>query len=153
MSSGGASAKQTAEQQKKTDIEELMEQAKATSKRQGARSIEDEKSEKKSSASSSKFAKIDQNAFFKIMFDADATPKEKMEAVTKALSFAESKEDANARLEEFKQFKEYLQFERKRMAQQIIELTDTEAFSELKEVYDELNNALLSFEEKINPLT
>ncbi|MBL1147395.1 MAG: hypothetical protein HND56_02755 [Pseudomonadota bacterium] len=154
MTSGGASAKQTSEKkQSKSDIEELMEQAKATSKRQGARSIEDEAAEKKTSPSSSKFAKIDQNAFFKIMFDADATPKEKMAAVTKTLTFSESKEDANARLEEFKQFKEYLQFERKRMAQQIIELTDTEAFSELKEVYDELNNALLSFEDKINPLT
>lgn len=153
MSSGSASAKQAAEQKQKTDIEELMEQAKATSKRQGARSIEDEKAEKKTSPAAAKFAKIDQNAFFKIMFDAEASPKEKMEAVAKALTFAENKEEAAARLEEFKQFKEYLQFERKRMAQQIIDLTDTEAFSELKEVYDELNNALLSFEEKINPLT
>ena len=39
------------------------------------------------------------------------------------------------------------------MAEQIIALTDTEAFSELKSVYDELNTALLSFENKIAPLT
>jgi hypothetical protein len=77
----------------------------------------------------------------------------KQKAVERALTYAENKDEASERLEEFKRFKEYLQFERKRMAQQIIDLTDTEAFAELKSVYDELNNALVSFEEKIDPLT
>ena len=76
-----------------------------------------------------------------------------MEACARALAYADNKEQSRARLEEFKAFKEYLQFERKRMAQQIIDLTDTEAFAELKSVYDELNNSLISFEQKIAPLT
>jgi hypothetical protein len=55
-------------------------------------------------------------------------------------------------LEEFKAFKEYLQYERKRMAQQIIDLTDTEAFAELKSVYD-AQRTRCAFEQKIAPFT
>ena len=139
------------QEKKKADIDELMEQARATSRRKSTSAQEKDKAE--DSTSSAKFTKIDQNAFYKIMFDTESSPQEKMAAVTQTLTYAESKEDAKARLEAFKLFKEYLQYERKRMAQQIIDLTDTEAFAELKEVYDELNNALISFEDKINPLT
>lgn len=139
------------QEKKKANIDEMMEQARATSRRKSTSAQEKDKAEE--SPSSAKFAKIDENAFYKIMFDAESSPQEKMEAVTKTLTYAEDKEEAKARLEAFKQFKEYLQYERKRMAQQIIDLTDTEAFAELKEVYDELNTALIAFEDKINPLT
>ena len=43
--------------------------------------------------------------------------------------------------------------QRKRMAREIISLTDTEAFSELKEVYEDINTALMDFENRISPLT
>lgn len=145
MVSGSASG------QKKSDIDELMEQAKATSRRQGTAS--NTKTKKEDAQFSGKFAKMDANTFYKIMFDGESSPQAKMDQVTKSLTFSDNKEDAKEKLEEFTQFKEYLQYERKRMAQQIIDLTDTEAFSELKEVYDQLNTALLDFEDKINPLT
>lgn len=145
MSAG--SAKGVEKQQ--TDIQKMMQQAKATSNR----SVISAQVAPGTEESAHKFAKIGENTFFKIMFDANISPDEKMKAVSKVLAFAENKEDAKAELEAFKQFKEYLQFERKRMAQQIIELTDTEAFAELKSVYDELNTALISFEDKIAPLT
>ncbi len=146
MVSGSASG-----QKKKSDIDELMEQAKATSRRQGTAS--NTKAKREEAQFSGKFAKMDANTFYKIMFDGESSPREKMDQVSKSLTFADNKEDAKEKLEEFTQFKEYLQYERKRMAQQIIDLTDTEAFSELKEVYDQLNTALLDFEDKINPLT
>ncbi len=147
MVSGSASG----QQKKKSDIDELMEQAKATSRRQGTSSKYSAK--KEDAPFSAKFTKMDENTFYKVMFNNETGPEEKMAQVTKALTFSENKEGAKAKLEEFTQFKEYLQYERKRMAQQIIDLTDTEAFSELKAVYDQLNKALIDFEDKINPLT
>lgn len=147
MTSGSAKGAQ----KQKTDIEQMMEQARATSRRETASSKD--KAQPEDAALSKKFASIQDNPFYKVMFDANATPEAKMEAVTKILVFAENKDQAKEELEAFKLFKEYLQFERKRMAQQIIALTDTEAFSELKQVYDELNTALVAFEDKISPLT
>ncbi len=43
--------------------------------------------------------------------------------------------------------------QRKEMAQEIINLTDTDAFSELKDVFDEMNQGLLDFENQMSPLT
>lgn len=128
MTSGSAKGAQ----KQKTDIEQMMEQARATSRRETASSKD--KAQPEDAASSKKFASIQENPFYKVMFDPNATPEAKMEAVTKILVFAENKDQAKEELEAFKLFKEYLQFERKRMAQQIIALTDTEAFSELKQV-------------------
>ncbi|MCB1839986.1 MAG: hypothetical protein KDI61_06980 [Alphaproteobacteria bacterium] len=147
MTSGSAKGSQ----KQQTDIEQLMQQARATSRKETVSGKE--KTQADESASAKKFSKIAENPFYRIMFDPNASPEAKMEAVAKVLEFADNKDQAKEELEAFKLFKEYLQFERKRMAQQIIELTDTEAFSELKQVYDELNNALVAFENKISPLT
>lgn len=147
MTSGSAKGSQ----KQQTDIEQLMQQARATSRKETVSGKE--KTQAEESASAKKFSKIAENPFYRIMFDPNASPEAKMEAVAKVLEFADNKDQAKEELEAFKLFKEYLQFERKRMAQQIIELTDTEAFSELKQVYDELNNALVAFENKISPLT
>ena len=147
MASGSSKGKKSTS----SEIDQLMQQARSTSRRQSESSKTSGKRE--DAKFSSKFASMEANTFYKIMFDPDVSPEEKMKAVAQALSFEDNKEDAKEKLEEFRQFKEYLQYERKRMAQQIIDLTDTEAFSELKMVYDELNNALIAFEDKINPLT
>lgn len=147
MASGSSKGKKSTS----SEIDQLMQQARSTSRRQSESSKAGAKRE--DAKFSSKFANMEANTFYKIMFDPDASPAEKMKSVAQSLSFEDNKEDAKEKLEEFRQFKEYLQYERKRMAQQIIDLTDTEAFSELKMVYDELNNALIAFEDKINPLT
>lgn len=147
MASGSAKG----QKKQSSDIEQMMAQARATSRKKSESAKTDEKREE--ADFSSKFANMEANTFYKIMFDPDAAPEAKMKAVAEALSFEKNKEDAKEKLEEFRQLKEYLQYERKRMAQKIISLTDTEAFSELKDVYDQLNNALISFEDKINPLT
>lgn len=102
-----------------------------------------------------KYSDIKTNTFYKIIFNEELAPEQKKEEVTKALTFKleDTKEQNMTRLKEFTEFKEYLQFERKRMAQEIIKLTDTGAFSELKQVYDELNGAVLDFENRMTPLT
>lgn len=99
------------------------------------------------------FSKIESNTFYKILLDPALTPTEKKEATTQALAFEGTRDVVKERLKEFNEFKEYLQFERKRMARQIIDLTDTEAFGELKGVYEDINNALVDFEDRIHPLT
>ncbi len=145
MSSNARSKKKSS-----NSINQVMEQAVQTSKRRSTSAV---KEEKEQSESSKKFANIQSNTFYGIVLDPSLTPADKKNAVTQALTFTNNKDDAKEKLEEFNQFKEFLQHERKRMAQEIITLTDTGAFSELKSVYDEINNALISFETKITPLT
>ncbi|MGH1413695.1 MAG: hypothetical protein ACRBB0_09375 [Pelagimonas sp.] len=99
------------------------------------------------------FVAIQDNPFFKIMLDQGLSPQDKLERVTKTLTFTDDRAEARENLAAFNTFKEYLQFERKRMAQEIIALTDTEAFGELKDVFEQINTALITFEDQISPLT
>ncbi len=98
---------------------------------------------------------IENNTFAKIVFDEDLTPDEKKEQIAKALVFDvnQTKEDNQKRLKEFELFKEYLQSERQRMAQDIIALTDTDAFAEMHEMFNEMNGAILEFDQSMKPLT
>lgn len=100
-----------------------------------------------------KFADIKSNTFHKIMY-SDASPEQKREAVEKALTFdkEKSKEENMKLLKEFELFKEYMQSVRKIMAQQIIKMTDTDAMSELKDVYEQMNSSMLEFEDSMKPL-
>lgn len=111
------------------------------------------KKEVKAEEATQDFAKIDSNTFYKILLDPSLTPTEKKEATAKALAFEGTRDEVKERLREFNEFKEYLQYERKRMARQIIDLTDTDAFGQLKDVYGEINDALVDFEDRIKPLT
>ena len=109
--------------------------------------------EVKKEESTQDFAGIQNNTFYKILLDPSLSPTEKKEATAKALAFEGTRDEVKERLQEFNKFKEFLQFERKRMARQIIDLTDTDAFGELKGVYEDINNALIDFEDRIKPLT
>lgn len=139
-----------AKQKKSSSIDEMLAQARNTAARQQTSS---RGKEKEADSESSKFANIQSNPFYKIVLNPETTPAQKKSETTQALTFALEADKAKERLEAFNQFKEFLQHERKRMAQEIIALTDTGAFSELKSVYDEINQALITFEQKISPLT
>lgn len=106
------------------------------------------------SAISNQFSQIESNPFHQIVVQSDASPSEKKDAVARALAYneAESKEENEARLASFEQFKEYLMAYRKEMSKEIIRLADTEAFSELQAVFEDMNSALLDFEVQITPL-
>ncbi len=101
-----------------------------------------------------KFASIESNPFYKIIF-SEGDPEAKKEAIAKELAYdlTDEKADNKQNLAEFELFKEWLMEQRKDMAQEIIRLTDTDAFSELKDVFDEMNQALLDFEKQMSPLT
>jgi myosin heavy subunit len=102
----------------------------------------------------SKFANIEANPFHQIVLQSASTPEEKAEAVAKALAYDESrsKEENAQMLASFEIFKEYLMEQRKEMSKEIIRLSDTEAFSELQSVFQEMNQSLQDFENQITPL-
>jgi hypothetical protein len=104
-------------------------------------------------AADPRFANITANPFYQVMFSEENKPEAKREQVTKLLTFEGTKEENRERIKAFELFKEYLQSQREEMAQEIIRLTDTETFAELKSVYDELNRSLIDFDEKMKPLT
>ena len=105
-------------------------------------------------AANKKFANIESNPFYKIVF-GEGDPEAKKAAVAKQLAYdLESEKSENKeRLSAFELFKEWLMDQRKDMAQEIINLTDTDAFSELKDVFDQMNQGLLDFERQMAPLT
>jgi len=99
-----------------------------------------------------RFADIEANPFYQIMFNPALDPEQRQAEAAKALASSGEKEVDRQQLQEFALFKEYLQFERQRMAVEIIRLTDTEAFAELKQAYDDMNSAVLQFEKDMQPL-
>ena len=99
------------------------------------------------------FASIKENTFFGIMFDPNLTPSQKKAEVAKSLVATKDKERDKARVAEFERFKEFLQANREQMASEIIALTNTETFAQLKSVYEDMNGGLIDFEEKMKPLT
>lgn len=134
----------------KTKMKELLEEAQGITKKKTQTTV----AEQTTTKVDEKFADVENNTFYKIIF-SEAEPEEKKKLIAEALSYKldEGKEKNAERLKEFTLFKEYLQHERKLMAQEIIKMTDTGAFSELKAVIDDLNKGLLEFDERMNPLT
>lgn len=133
-------------QEKKTDLSDVLTDAvKARQTTAAAKRPEQ--------AADARFAEIAANPFYQIMFSEENSPEQKRESVAKALTFEGTKEENRARIKEFEIFKEYLQSQREEMAQEIIRLTDTETFAELKSVYDELNQSLIDFDNRMKPLT
>ena len=126
----------------------------ALSRGRRTRTAEDTSESTEERASAKKFASIESNPFYKIVF-AEGDPEEKKSAIAKALAYdvTQEKSENKERLAAFDLFKEWLMEQRKDMAQEIINLTDTDAFSELKDVFDEMNQGLLDFERKMSPLT
>lgn len=144
-------SKSSSKRNTRNNMSDVLKQARSTSNKRSNRSKNT--SSKQNYVIKDRFSEIQSNSFYAIILNPALTPVEKKSAVASALTFSKDKHEAKQKLAEFNLFKEYLQHERKRMAQEIIALTDTGAFSELKTVYDDINTALLSFENKITPLT
>lgn len=134
----------------KTKADELLEQA----LNRGTKKKTDSKEQAQEKTSKNKFASIESNSFYKIIF-SDGEPEAKKDQIAQALAYdlETEKADNKDKLSEFELFKEWLMDQRKDMAQEIINLTDTDAFSELKDVFDEMNQGLLDFEKQMSPLT
>lgn len=101
------------------------------------------------------FADIETNRFYAIMFEEGVAPEAKKDAFVRELTFAlaDDAESSRARLKDYARFKAYLQFERKQLALEVIRLTDTEAFSQLQQVLQDLNQGVIDFNDQMHPLT
>lgn len=104
-------------------------------------------------AQDERFAKIETNPFFQAIFNESLSPEQKQAAVTKLLTFTKSREENREKVKAFDLFKEYLQSEREAMATQIIKMSDTKNFATLKTTFEDINNALIQFENDMKPLT
>jgi chromosome segregation ATPase len=98
------------------------------------------------------FPDIKGNPFFSIMFDEKLSQADKKKEIASALVFQGTKEQNRQKIAEFEQFKEFLQANREQMASEIISLTNTETFAQLKSVYEDMNGGLIDFEDKMKPL-
>jgi hypothetical protein len=134
-------------------LQELLDRQKEANKRQQA--SRPRTTAPSSSQRTQKNFDLNNNTFAKIVFNKELDPKEKRDAIVSALTFDKDapKEENQKRLKEFENFKEYLQDERKKMALDIIELSDTDAFAELHEMFKEMSGALIEFDESLEPLT
>lgn len=101
----------------------------------------------------SRFVSIESNPFFAIIFNENLSPEQKQTEIAKTLTFSGTREQNREQVKAFDLFKEYLQAEREAMATQIIKMSDTENFALLKETFEEINNALIDFENDMKPLT
>ncbi len=110
--------------------------------------------QKEESTVAKKYASIESNPFHQIILQSDSEPEEKAKAISQALAYDDSKtkEENEVMLAAFEEFKEYLMDQRKEMSKEIIRLSDTEAFSELQSVFEEMNGALQDFETQLSPL-
>lgn len=131
----------------KTDLSDVLTDAVRAKKAATPQAKQEAKAE------DARFADIATNVFYKVMFATETKPEEKRAEIAKILTYEGTKEENREKIKEFELFKEYLQASREEMAQEIIRLTDTETFAELKSVYDELNNSLIDFDTKMKPLT
>lgn len=139
---GNGAAKQ------KRRIEDLKAEMEAVVNRSRTR----ERSVAVTEESEEKFENIQANTFFKIMFDTSTSNEEKSAAMEKALTFEGTKEENAERIKEFNKFKEYLQFQRQKMADEFMRLADTKSFSELQGVIREMNDAIIDFDNQMKPL-
>ncbi|MBU6475255.1 MAG: hypothetical protein KGL10_06430 [Alphaproteobacteria bacterium] len=134
-------------------LQELLEQAKKRTEKTapkkptpGAPEAEKKKQEKTFD--------MDNNTFYKIVF-SDATPEEKKAQFVAAMTYDAklTQEENKRRQKELDLFKEYLQFERRRMAQDIITLADTDAFAQMHDMINDMCGAISDYDKNMQPLS
>lgn len=110
------------------------------------------RSKKKETTEAKADSSIKSNTFYKILFDKSTSASDKKAAIETALVFEGTKVENAERVAEFEAVKEYLQLQRQRMAKEFMKLADTKSFAELKDVIDQMNQGLIEFDERMQPL-
>lgn len=93
------------------------------------------------------------NPIFKIIVDQESTPEEKREAIGQYLTATDNKTENKARLAQWFQVAGWLEEEFQRSQKEILHLTDTETFSVMQGVYQDMFGALNNFDEAMKPLS
>lgn len=95
---------------------------------------------------------IQENTFYKILFDGSLEPEEKAKQVAKELTFTNNRQADRQKVAELDSFKEYLQAVSEKLSKQRIELTNTKVFANLQKMYGDYNDDLENFHKKLQPL-
>ena len=106
----------------------------------------------KEEVADSRATNIQSNPFYQIVFNASLEPEEKQHEVAKVLATVGTEAENNERVAALEGIKEFLQLEREKMASKIIALTDTDTMARLQQVYQDMNNGLLLFNEDLQPI-
>jgi len=146
--------RQEREEQQLTKLFEKADAAVAERQRR-REAVDDSPDGRPATGESESFADIEANRFYAIMFEPGVAPEAKKDAFVRELTFAlqDDAENSRARLQEYARFKAYLQYERKELALEVIRLTDTEAFAQLQQVLHDLNEGVIEFNDRMQPLT
>ncbi len=131
-------------------LEEAKQRSNKTAKKPTTTTSEPEAEKKKQE----KTFDMDNNTFYKIVF-SDATPEEKKQKFIEAMTYDSTltQEENKRRQKELDLFKEYLQFERRRMAQDIITLADTDAFAQMHDMINDMCGAISEYDKNMQPLS
>jgi hypothetical protein len=97
--------------------------------------------------------KMQTNTFAKIIFNPELSLQEKQKALEAAFVATGVEEQDRTRLQEYEACKEFLQAQRTAMAEEIIRLTDTKTYSEIKDIIDQMYGGMQEFENQMQPLT
>lgn len=100
-----------------------------------------------------KFAEIEGNPFFSVVFSQELAPDEKVKEVEKLLTLTTNKIQNRETIKAFELFKEYLQEKKLEMNKELIGLVDTDIMAMLQQVYNHLDGDLRDFDDKIGPIT
>jgi len=154
-----ASPKAKRQERDEQELSKLFDQADAAVKerqrRREAAAADEDEAARPTPGDAEAFADIEANRFYAIMFEQGVAPEAKKDAFVRELTFAlqDDAEQSRARLQEYARFKAYLQYERKELALEVIRLTDTEAFAQLQQVLHDLNEGVIEFNDRMQPLT
>lgn len=95
---------------------------------------------------------IQDNPFYKVLFDPNLSLEERQAEVTRlSTTTLDSKQD-RANIKAFDDFREWMTTQQTTLAEQIIKLTNVDATAELQAVLKDMNTDLISFEDKMNPM-
>lgn len=117
------------------------------------KSISRETTKETNTTEDSRFATIEENPYFKIVFSKEVALEDKSKLIEKEWETISTVKELDTKDKELSVFKEYLQYKRKEMNQKLIQLNNTDAFSQLNKMFNDLNNGLIDFEDKMSPLT
>lgn len=106
---------------------------------------------------------LSNNPFMETIFNPDMTNEEKKAALVELLAFDDQATDADGneidsieanrvRQKQFEEFKAEMQRQRKKMAQDILHLTDRDTYAELAKMYKQIASEMSSYEKQLQPL-
>lgn len=95
---------------------------------------------------------IQDNVFYKLMFDPTKSLAERKAEITRlGISTLDSKQD-RANTKAYDEFREWLSAQQTELAEDIIALSNIDSMAELQSVLNDMNTDLIGFEDKMNPI-